>query len=128
MKKELSLFQTHLFYFSITYSSVLNCSWGRISREEGWVFRKNILKWGGGVIIKWHSGNIQTIPWNEGRGLIIKWGEGLWFLYFCFYQKWLINLYFFWNWCVFYKKKRSKVKRIPNGTFGSNVLFWSKDL
>ena len=39
-----------------------------------------------------------------------------------------IHLYYFWNWCVFYKKKRSKVNRIPNGTFGSNVLFWSKDL
>ena len=61
-----------------------------------------------------------TIKW--GGELIIR---GVWLLYFCFYRKWLIHLYYFWNWCVFYNKKRSKVNIIPNGTFRLNVLFWA---
>ena len=51
-------------------------------------------------------------------------GKGLWFLCFCFYPKWLIHLYYFWNWCVFYKRKCSKMSRIPNGMFQLNVLFF----
>ena len=44
-----SVFVTHMSHF---YTLLCLIVGGRISRGGGWVFRKNILKWGGGVIIK----------------------------------------------------------------------------
>ena len=49
-----------------SYSSVLNCSGegGFVESVRGLVFQKNNLKWGGGgrIMIKWLSGNTETIP------------------------------------------------------------------
>ena len=52
----------------------------------------------------------------------IKWGGwGGYDFYisgsFLFYRKWLIQLYYFWNWCVFCKKKGSKINRIQMERF-----------
>ena len=58
-----------------SYSSVLNCrEWGAGSNKQGGgCFGK--ISWNGGVIIKWPSGNVETIPSN-GRKLITKWEDG----------------------------------------------------
>ena len=111
------------------YSSVLNCRGGG-SNKQWWVgVPEKYLKMGE-VIIKWPSGTIETIPWNGVWGVDNKMGGRGYDFYIPAFtgNGEVIHLYYFWNWCVFHKKKRLKVNRIPNGTFRSNALFWSKDL
>ena len=58
------------------------------------------------------------------RGLIIKWRrEGAMIFIFLHLLEMVNALVLLLELSIFYKKKRSKVNRIPNGRFRLNVLF-----